>query len=203
MKLDTWGDKIMTPVVYQNRNGAESLWADQTVMLNYPDGPTAIRWYQFNVTGGSFPGTPVQQQDWTNGNDGLWRWMPSIAVDQNGNAAIGYSISSAAIFPSIRYAGRLATDPLNDLAQGENIIINGGGAQTSSSSRWGDYTMTKVDASDGISFWHTNEYYPVTSDHSWFTRVGKFQFPAGSPTPTPTPRPSPTPRPRPTPLPRP
>ena len=27
-KLDTLGDKIMTPVVYQNRAGVESLWAD-------------------------------------------------------------------------------------------------------------------------------------------------------------------------------
>ena len=33
-KLDTLGDKIMTPVVYQNRNGTESLWADQTTILN-------------------------------------------------------------------------------------------------------------------------------------------------------------------------
>ena len=29
--LDTVGDKIMTPLVYQNRNGTESLWADHTV----------------------------------------------------------------------------------------------------------------------------------------------------------------------------
>jgi hypothetical protein len=193
IKLDTRGDKIMTPVVYQNRNGSESLWADQTVILNYPDGPTAIRWYQFNVTGGSFPGTPVQQQDWANGNDGLWRWMPSIAVDQNGNAAIGYSTSSDQIFPSIRYAGRLATDPLNDFAQGEGIIINGGGAQTSASQRWGDYTMTTVDPSDGISFWHTNEYYQATTDHSWFTRVGKFRLPRIAPTPRPRPTPAPRP----------
>jgi hypothetical protein len=86
--LDTLGDKIMTPVVYQNRNGTESLWADQTIILNYPNGPTAVRWYQFNVTGGNFPGTAAQQEDWTNGNDGLWRWMPAIAADANGNVAI-------------------------------------------------------------------------------------------------------------------
>jgi hypothetical protein len=61
-KLDTLGDKIMTPVVYQNRAGTESLWADSTVILNYPNGPTAVRWYQL-MTGGSFPATPVQQQD--------------------------------------------------------------------------------------------------------------------------------------------
>ena len=51
-------------------------------MLNYPNGPTVVSWYQFDVTGGNFPATPVQQQDWSNGNDGLWRWMPSIAVDR-------------------------------------------------------------------------------------------------------------------------
>ena len=124
-KLDTLGDKIMTPVVYQNRNGMESLWAAQTTMLNFPDGPTAVSWYQFDVTGGNFPATPVQQQEWTNGNDGLWRWMPSIAVDQNGNMAIGYSTSSPSMYAGIRYAGRLASDPLNDFGQGEAIMTNG------------------------------------------------------------------------------
>jgi len=186
-KLDTLGDKIMTPAVYQNRAGVESLWANQTVLLNYPNGPTAVRWYQFNVTGGNFPATPVQQQSWNNGNDGLWRWMPSIAVDQNGNTAIGYSASSAAQNPSIRYAGRLAADPLNNLGQGEAIMTAGGGHQTHSSGRWGDYSMTTIDPVDNLTFWHTNEYYPVTSSANWFTRVGKFQFPAASPTPTPTP----------------
>ena len=187
-KLDTLGDKIMTPLVYQNRSGTESLWASQTVILNYPSGPTAIRWYQMNVTGGNFPATPVQQQDWINGGDGLWRWMPSIAVDQNGNMAIGYSTSSTTQQPSIRYAGRLASDPLSNLGQGEAIMTTGGGHQTHSSGRWGDYSMLTIDPADELSFWHTNEYYPVTSSASWFTRIGKFQFPAG-PTPTPTPTP--------------
>ena len=195
-KLDSLCDRIMTPVVYQNLNGTESLWADHTIFLNYPVGPTAIRWYQFDVTGGTFPATPVQQQDWTNGNDGLWRWMPSIAVDENGNAAIGYSTSSASMFPGIRYAGRFATDPLNNLGQGEAIMTNGAGSQTNGMGRWGDYTMTTVDPADGLSFWHTNEYYLTTSDGNWSTRVGRFQFSTPS-------RPNPTPRPRPTPAPRP
>ena len=199
--LDTLGDKIMTPVVYQNRSGTESLWADQTIILNYPNGPTTVRWYQFNVTGGTFPATAAQQQDWSNGNDGLWRWMPAIAVDQNGDMAIGYSTSSPNDFPSIRYAGRFASDPPNDLAQGEAILFSGTGSQTSASGRWGDYSMTTLDT-DGLTFWHTNEYYATTGS-SWNTRVGKFQFPAGGATPTPPPRSSPAPRPRPTPPPRP
>ena len=175
-KLDTLGDKIMTPLVYQNRSGVESLWASQTVILNYPNGPTAVRWYQFNVSGGNFPATPAQQQSWNNGSDGLWRWMPSIAVDQNGNMAIGYSTSSATQEPSIRYAGRLASDPLNNLGQGEAIMTVGAGHQTHSSGRWGDYSMLTVDPADNMTFWHTNEYYAATSSANWFTRVGKFQF---------------------------
>ena len=127
VKLDTLGDKIMTPVVYQNRNGTESLWADQTTMLNFPNGPTAVSWYQFDVTGGNFPATPVQQQDWTNGGDGLWRWMSSIAVDQSGNTVLGYATSNTTIVPSIRYAGRLESDPPGNLAQGEAIMFAGVG----------------------------------------------------------------------------
>jgi len=201
-KLDTLGDKIMTPVVYQNRSGIESLWAQQTVMLNFPNGPTAINWYQFNVAGGTFPGTPVQQQIFSNGNDGLFRWMGSIAVDQKGNTAIGYSVSSSSMFPGIRYAGRLSSDPLNDLGQGEATMFNGTGAQLATNGRWGDYTMNTIDPVDGITFFHVNEYYATTGSFDWHTRIGTFQFSAG-PTPTPTataiPRATPTARPRPTP----
>jgi hypothetical protein len=174
--LDTLGDKIMTPVVYQNRAGTESLWADQTNILNFPSGPTIIRWYQFNVTGGIFPATAAQQQDWSNGNDGLWRFMPSIAVDQNGNTAIGYSLSSPSMFPGIRYAGRLVTDPPNTLGQGEATMFTGTGSQTDTGGRWGDYTYTAVDPSDGMTFWHVNEYYATTSSFNWATRIGKFAF---------------------------
>jgi hypothetical protein len=170
-KLDTLGDKIMTPVVYQNRGGTESLWADQTVMENYPNGPTAVRWYQFDVTGGNFPATAVQQQSWDNTSDGLWRWMPSIAVDQNGNTAIGYSTSSTTIFPSIRYAGRLAGDPPGNLAQGEAVMFAGVGFH--SGVRWGDYTRTEIDSADGLSFWHINQY---AQSGVWHTRIGKFRF---------------------------
>jgi len=222
-KLDTLGDKIMTPVVYHNLNGTESLWADHTIYATAGgSGPMAVRWYQFDVTGGTFPATPVQQQTWNNGADGLFRWMPSIAVDQNGNTAIGYSTSSSSIFPSIRYAGRLAGDPPGNLTQGEAVMTAGGGAQTHPSGRWGDYTYTSIDPSNMMDFWHVNEYYTSTSSASWATKIGKFNF-VGAPTPTPTPtatatatptatptatatptvRPTPTPRPRPTPHPRP
>ena len=40
------------------------------------------------------------------------------------------------MFPAIRYAGRLSSDPLNDLAQGEANMFSGTGAQTDTNGRW-------------------------------------------------------------------
>ena len=198
--LDTLGDKIMTPVVYQKLAGVESLWAAHTINNNQGGtGPTAIRWYQFNVTGSTIPATPTQQQTFDNAGDGLWRWMPSIGVDSLGNMAIGYSASSATSEPSIRYAGRLASDTLNTLGQGEAIMIAGGGHQTNSFGRWGDYSGMGIDPSDNLTFWHTHEYFTVTSNASWATLIGRFKFGGGiNPTPTATGTPSATSTPTPT-----
>jgi hypothetical protein len=177
--LDALGDRLMYPVVYQNLSGAESLWASHTVNNNENGtGPAAIRWYQFNVTGSTIPATPAQQQTFNNGADGLWRWMPSIAVDSQGNTSIGYSVSSFTMDPAIRYAGRLASDPLNSLSQGEAELIAAGGHQTDSSGRWGDYSALSIDPSDSCTFWHTNEYYSTTSGRGWDTRIGSFKFPS-------------------------
>ena len=190
--LDTLGDKIMYPLIYQNLGGTESIYADQTILLATDGtltGPTAVRWYQFNMTGNTVPSTPTQQQDWNDGADGLFRWMPSINVDRQGNVAIGYSTSSTTLNPEIRYAGRLAGDPINNMAQGEATLITSGGHQTSTLHRWGDYSTMFVDPSDSCTFWHVNEYYTATSSASWATRIGSFKFPgcaASTPTPTPT-----------------
>ena len=193
-RLDTLGDKIMYPLIYQNRGGTESIYADQTILLatdNTLTGPTAVRWYQFNMTGNTIPATPAQQQDWNNGADGLFRWMPSINVDRQGNVAIGYSTSSTTLNPEIRYAGRLAGDPPNNMAQGEATLITAGGHQTSTSGRWGDYSTMFVDPTDSCTFWHVNEYYTATSSASWATRIGSFKF-SGCAAPTPTPTATPT-----------
>ena len=147
----------MTPVVYQNHGGTESLWADSTVCT---DGTARVRRVFAGINSmlpaAISPLLLLQQQTWTNANDGLWRWMPSIAVDQSGNTVIGYSTSSTTIFPAIRYAGRLAADPPGNLAQGEAVMFAGVGFH--SGVRWGDYTRTEVDPSNGMDFWHINQY---------------------------------------------
>ena len=66
-------------------------------------------------------------------------------MDHRGNAALGYSVvNGTTVFPGIRYTGRLATDPLGQMPQGEGVVINGSGVQTTTNSRWGDYTSMNV-----------------------------------------------------------
>ncbi|MBA2401631.1 MAG: hypothetical protein H0V72_23625 [Bradyrhizobium sp.] len=108
--------------------------------------------------------------------DTTWRWLGSIAMDRRGNIALGFSASSPTIFPQIRYAGRLATDPLNTLAQGEAHLFDGTGAQINTSNRWGDYSDMTVDPIDDSTFWYTQEYYDATSSFNWRTRIGNFKF---------------------------
>ena len=86
--------------------------------------------------------------------------MPSLAVDRAGDMALGYSTSSSTTKPAIKYAGRLATDPVNTLGQTEQVLFQGTGTQTGSCGgstciRWGDYSAMTLDP-DGCTFWYTN-----------------------------------------------
>ena len=100
--------------------------------------------------------------------------MGSAAIDMVGNLLVGYSVSGKSLFPSIRYAGRAVSDPPG---LSESTLQKGGGVQRSNSHRWGDYTMLGVDPVDNCTFWYTNEYYPVSSNMQWQTRIGSVKFP--------------------------
>jgi hypothetical protein len=191
----------MFRLTYRNFGDHESVVGNYSVTSGSVAG---IRWFELrNVTSG--PVTVVQESTYQ--PDSTWRWMGSSAMDRDGNIAIGYSASSATIFPELRYAGRLASDPVNTLGQGEALLFAGAGSQTGTGSRWGDYAALTVDPVDDCTFWFTTQYYSTTSSYNWRTRIGSFRFPTcgGNPTPTPTPTPSPsaTPTPTPTPVPSP
>ena len=173
-KLDAIGDRGMYRLAYRNFGDHEAMVFNHTVDAG--GGRAGVRWYELRRSSTSDPWT-VHQQSTFAPDDGLHRWMGSIAMDAVGNIAVGYSVSSESIYPGIRYAGRLFDDPLNELSQGEGTIIDGGGAQTHSASRWGDYSMMAVDPTDDCTFWFTTEYYESTSSANWTTRVASFKFP--------------------------
>jgi hypothetical protein len=175
-------------LAYRNMGSYESLVTNQSVEAGTgPSGAVSgIRWWEVRSPNSS----PVVYQDATYApglTDGVHRWMGSIAMDTQGNIALGYSASSTTVFPSVRYTGRLVTDPLNQMPQGEGVIINGTGSQTGGGSRWGDYTDMTVDPVDDCTFWHVNEWIPTTSSAGWQLRIGAFKFAGcsqGTPTPT-------------------
>ena len=202
-RVDGIGDRLMFRLAYRNFGDHEAVVGNYSVSSG---GVSGIRWFELrNVTNG--PVTKFQESTYQ--PDTTWRWMGSAGMDQQGNLALGYSASSASINPQIRYAGRLFTDPLNVLTQAETTLFVGGGSQTGTLNRWGDYSDLTIDPVDDCTFWYTQEYIPANGSFNWRTRIGAFKFPGcgGSPTPTPTPSPtvtpSPTPSPSPTPTPTP
>ena len=60
--------------------------------------------------------------------------------------------------------------------EGEQVFLNGIGAQSGGANRWGDFSDLSVDPSDGCTFWYTGSYYRATGS-AWSTRLGSFRFP--------------------------
>jgi len=180
---DTLAERMMMQNQYRNIGGVESLWVNHTTGTPSASTPTGIQWGQINVTGATINTTPVQQQIYNNGADGINRFMGALAVDHDGNMALGYTASSSTVAPDIRYVGRLSTDPLNTLPQTEITMLPGvtRSVQTGTCgvtcTRWGDYSAMSVDPVDECTFWYTNMYFPVQGTN-WVTRVGSFKFPS-------------------------
>lgn len=176
--LDAIADRLMFRLTYRNFGDHESVVGNFTVSSG---GVAGIRWFELRgVTNG--PETVYQQGTYQ--PDSTWRWMGSAAMDGAGNLAIGFNASSTSIAPQIRYAGRLAGDPLNTLGQGEATLYAGTGAQTGTGNRWGDYSDLTVDPVDDCTFWFTSEYYSSTSSFNWRTRIGTFTMPGCGAPPT-------------------
>lgn len=134
-----------------------------------------MRWYEIR-----FPTAllPSLYQAGTVVGDGLWRWMGSAAFDKQGNIGLGYSASSTAVYPQIRYTGRLATDPPGTMRT-DVLGFPGGGSQTHATKpvpRWGDYSSLSIDPVDGCTMWYTNQYLPENGSANWRTRIVRFRF---------------------------
>jgi len=171
VKLSTLSDRLMYRLQFRKFNDHWSMVCNHSV--NAGSNVAGVRWYELRKTTGAWS---VFQQATYAPSDNNCRWMGSMAMDSAGNIALGYSISSSTLYPSIRYTGRLSTDPLNQMTISERGIMNGGGCQTSNTRRWGDYSSMSVDASSPTTFWYTTEYYSTTSPSNWQTRIASFTF---------------------------
>jgi hypothetical protein len=187
--LATLADRLMYRLAYRNMGTYESLVVNHTVNASGTDG---VRWYELRDPNNAAGASVFQQGTYAPG-DGVHRWMGSAAMDRMGDIAIGFSAGNATLFPSIRYAGRLVTDPAGQLSQGEATLFDGTGSEDyPAAPRWGDYSALQVDPADDCTFWFTTEYFSQTSLRAWRTRIGSFKFPSCVPSGPPTPVATPT-----------
>ncbi|HET8549959.1 MAG TPA: PASTA domain-containing protein [Bryobacteraceae bacterium] len=177
VRLHTLSVWPMFHAQYRNFKTHEVLLLNHTVDATGQD-RAGVRWYELRrPPGGNWS---IFQQA-THSPDALHRWMGSLAMDQLGNIAVGYSVSSAQVSPGIRAATRRAADPPGSLGT-ETTIVTGAGSQTHPAARWGDYSSMDVDPARPCVFWFTTLYYASTSQAGWRTRIAEIRSPNRSPT---------------------
>jgi hypothetical protein len=169
-RLDAQGDKIMSRVVYRRIGDRESIVAVHSV--NTTAGGGGVRWYEFRLD--SARDVQLYQQG-TFAPDSAYRWLPSPAIDRNGNIGIGYSFGGTPHYTGQRFAGQLSGDPRGLLSLRETVLVEGEESQTNTL-RWEDYTTTAMDPDDDCTIWYVGDYLKKGATN-YSTRIGAFRMP--------------------------
>lgn len=140
------------------------------VDVNNDDTILGIRWFELRENAGSWS---IYQEGTYAPNDDLYRFMGSMSMDINGNIGLGFIVGNSTTYPSLKYTGRYASDPLGEMTIAEETIIDGEGSRTTLN-RFGDYSQLTLDPTDNKTFWYTGEY--VKSNGNWSTRVASFKI---------------------------
>jgi hypothetical protein len=165
--LDTLSDRLMFRLGYRKFSDHETLVVNHAVVAGASSG---IRWYELRDPGGS----PKVFQQGTYAPDAAFRWMASIAMDKAANMLMGYSVSSSQISPGIRFTGRSAGDPPNQMAIEQQAVPGKGSQQTPE--RWGDYASMSIDPTDDCTFWFSTQYVSQTGKFNWSTSIVPVKF---------------------------
>ncbi len=170
-QLDALEGFTMYRLAYRNYGDHEALAVTHSVDVG--GGTVGVRWAEVRNPST----TPELYQTGTFAPaDGTSRWMGSVSMDGSGNLAVGYTASSSSVFPSLRYAARLAGDPLGELGQGEAELVTGA-SSSEGLTRWGDYSAMSIDETDDCTFWYTGEYMGTEGGFAWHTRIASFSLP--------------------------
>ncbi len=135
------------------------------------DDLAAIRWMELRREDADWF---IYQEGTYAPDDGLHRFMSSIAIDGSGNIGLGYNVSSPNDFVGVRFTGRFSTDPLGEMTIEEYNAVDGQNA-IQSGGRFGDYSQMSVDPVDESTFWFTTEYAGV-GNSGVRTRIVAFEL---------------------------
>jgi hypothetical protein len=152
------GDARILKAVFRNN----AIWYAQTVGLpaGGPITHTAAQWVKLDTSGNALDAGRVDDPTATASNGGKWYAYPTIAVNANNDALIGFSQFSSAQFPSAAYAFRSSTDTAGTM---RDVVIAKAGEGFyhktfgGSANRWGDYSAVLVDPDD-VSLWSLQQY---------------------------------------------
>ncbi len=174
-KVQTNDDRI-TQVVFMN----DSLWFTHEVFLPYSTitdaSRVSIQWWQIDTLANLHQVGLID--DATNTN---FYAFPTIAVNTNNQALIGFSHFSASIDPTASYAF-IQNDVLYsvlDYRHGKNpYYVTLGGARN----RWGDYSATMIDPKNSIDFWTIQETADTNANtwDTWWADVKPCNLPAAT-----------------------
>ncbi|RLD49992.1 MAG: hypothetical protein DRJ05_20220, partial [Bacteroidetes bacterium] len=161
---------IMYMAQYRRFGGYNSTVLNFVVDLDGNDDYSGIRWYELRQVNDGDPWTIYQEGTYVQ-PDGHSAFSGTMCMDASGNIALAYTTVSTSLFPSLRYTGRFASDPLGTMTMAEEVI--GNGTQIDPSTRYGDYSQMTIDPTDDATFWSIGEFFNGGSRKN---QVGVFQF---------------------------
>lgn len=175
--LDALQATMMFMTNYRRFGTHNSVVMNFVVDVSGNDTRAGIRWYELRQANDGDPWTIYQEGTYLQPN-GHSAYSGSIAMDSQGNIGLGYTIVSSTVYTSLRYTGRLATDPLGTMPQGEQVVVDGDSEENRGDGRYGDYAQITVDPLDDLTFWHIGEYFKGNNVRR--SHVVAFQIGTGS-----------------------
>jgi hypothetical protein len=200
--VDSLGDRMANRLTYNNLSSTtggpngEFLTASHVVMESLSNQRSGIRYYILQVSNGSASvlvnsGSASGPPDLQDPNDTLFYFMPSAALDMNGNLGIAYTTSGA-------YCSSCQTQPdpainfvvlpwESSTTDTPTLIIQGTGDEENTL-HWGEYAATQIDPGDNLTFYGVGEYFdtsqtgkagcstPANDCYTWQTRIFRGQY---------------------------
>ncbi len=177
-RVDSLSGLLMFRLAYRNFGDHEAMVVAHAVAPGTGSKATvASRWYELrSPSGGQF--SLYQSGTFQSKTDNLW--MASIAMDKQGNIAMGMSTdSNSSLDTSVWYTGRVPTDPLGKM-ETPTVVVKGSAVQVNGGNRWGDYSSMSIDPSDDCTFWYAQEYYNKKNggvrSNDWTSHLVSFKF---------------------------
>jgi len=172
-KLNIVTGRLMPRLVYRQFDGYGSIVANHSVRGPFPRYAPAIRWYELRTSDDPTVIPTVHQQA-TLAPDSKNRHTGGIAINRLGHIALGYTVISSLVYPSMEFAARSDNDPLNTLET--QVLFTGRASQINDIHSWSRYSLMSVDPADDCTFWYSNEYLKTMGSYNWSTFITWFRL---------------------------